>query len=345
VSQVQDVLGRQLLLENVSTYVRFHADAMSEAEFLAALAARTVGLDIAGIDLVVQDVSKPLAEQGGAIIEVNASPGLLAHLKPAEGGIARPVGAAIVDQLFAQDEDGRIPIVGVSGTRHTALIARITAWLLQVSGRYVGMANEEGVHLNGRKVPRGPLSEWESGQRLLLNKNVEAAVFANGNRMVLTEGYAYDKCLVGVVTDAQGHEELGEFYIGEESQMFYVLRTQVDVVLPEGAAVLNASDAQVAEMAELCDGSVIFYGMDEQVPAIAAHLQDGKRAVFLRADGYVMADGADVVATLPLNCLPESEAGCTEAVLAAIGIGWALGLPPDLIGAALRTFEWNTKNN
>jgi len=338
--------GRRVLIQLNGNVANDVTDLMHpEVAEMAALAARTVGLDIAGIDLVVQDVSKPLAEQGGAIIEVNASPGLLAHLKPAEGGIARPVGAAIVDQLFAQDEDGRIPIVGVSGTRHTALIARITAWLLQVSGRYVGMANEEGVHLNGRKVPRGPLSEWESGQRLLLNKNVEAAVFANGNRMVLTEGYAYDKCLVGVVTDAQGHEELGEFYIGEESQMFYVLRTQVDVVLPEGAAVLNASDAQVAEMAELCDGSVIFYGMDEQVPAIAAHLQDGKRAVFLRADGYVMADGADVVATLPLNCLPESEAGCTEAVLAAIGIGWALGLPPDLIGAALRTFEWNTKNN
>jgi len=337
--------GRRVLIQLNGNVANDVTDLVHpEVAEMAALAARTVGLDIAGIDLVVQDVSKPLAEQGGAVIEVNASPGLLAHLKPADG-IARPVGAAIVDQLFAQDEDGRIPIVGVSGTRHTALIARITAWLLQVSGRYVGMANEEGVHLNGRKVPRGPLSEWESGQRLLLNKNVEAAVFANGNRMVLTEGYAYDKCLVGVVTDTQGHEELGEFYIGEEGQMFNVLRTQVDVVLPEGAAVLNASDAQVAEMAELCDGSVIFYGMDEQVPAIAAHLKEGKRAVFLRADGYVMADGADVVATLPLNCLPESEAGCTEAVLAAIGIGWALGLPPDLIGAALRTFEWNTKNN
>lgn len=337
--------GRRVLIQLNGNVANDVTDLVHpEVAEMAALAARTVGLDIAGIDLVVQDVSKPLAEQGGAIIEVNASPGLLAHLKPADG-IARPVGAAIVDQLFAQDEDGRIPIVGVSGTRHTALIARITAWLLQVSGRYVGMANEEGVHLNGRKVPRGPLSEWESGQRLLLNKNVEAAVFANGNRMVLTEGYAYDKCLVGVVTDAQGHGELGEFYISEEAQMFNVLRTQVDVVLPEGAAVLNAADAQVAEMAELCDGSVIFYGMDEQVPAIAAHLKDGKRAVFLRADGYVMADGADVVATLPLNCLPESEAGCTEAVLAAIGIGWALGLAPDLIGAALRTFEWNTKNN
>jgi cyanophycin synthetase len=201
------------------------------------------------------------------------------------------------------------------------------------------------VYLNGRKVPRGPLSEWESGERLLLNKNVEAAVFANGNRMVLTEGYSYDKCSVGVVTDASGHGELGEFYIHSEDQMFNVLRTQVDVVLPEGAAVLNASDAQVAAMAELCDGSVIFYAMDDAAPAIAEHLQSGGRAVVLRENGYVMAAGTDVVATLPLSCLPESEAGSTEAVLAAIGTGWALGLPPDLIGAALRTFEWTSKNN
>ncbi|WUR15940.1 cyanophycin synthetase [[Empedobacter] haloabium] len=310
---------------------------------MAALAARAVGLDIAGIDLVVQDVSQPLESQGGAIIEVNASPGLLAHLKPAAGGTPRNVGAAIVDQLFAPEADGRIPIVGVSGTRHTALIARLTAWQLQVSGRYVGVACEEGVYLNGRKIARGPLSEWESGQRLLLNKNVESAVFANGNRMILTEGFAYDRCTVGVVTDTAGHDKLGEFYIDAPEQMFNVLRTQVDVVLPDGVAVLNAGDAQVASMADLCDGSVIFYGVDEHVEALVAHRADGGRAVFLHADGFVLANGADTVAVLPASCLPNDEEECREAVLAALATGWALGLSPDLIAAALRTFEWKTR--
>ena len=312
---------------------------------MAALAARVVGLDIAGIDLVAQDISRPLEEQGGAIIEVNASPGLLAHLKPAPGGKVRNVGAAIVDQLFAAEEDGRIPIIGVSGSRHTALIARLTSWLLQMSGRYVGTACEEGVYLNGRHVARGPLSEWESGQRLLLNKNVESAVFANGNRMILTDGFSYDKCSVGVVTDAGGHEELGEFYINDPEQMRTVLRTQVDVVLPEGYAVLNASDAVVADLAELCDGDVIFYGLDAEVPALAAHREDGERAVFMSEKGFVMAQGMDEFAVLPLSCLPKGHANSQEAVLAAIGAGWAMGLSPDLIGAALRTFEWNTKKN
>ncbi len=311
---------------------------------MAALAARAVGLDIAGIDLVAQDISKPLEEQGGAIIEVNASPGLLAHLKPAPGGTPRDVGGAIVGELFAKDEDGRIPIVGVAGTRHTALIARLTAWLLQVSGRYVGVACEEGVYLNGRKIRRGPLTEWESGQRLLLNKNVESAVFANGNRMVLTEGFAYDRCTVGVVTDTQGHEQLGEFYIDTPEKMFGILRTQVDVILPDGVAVLNASDAQVADMAELCDGSVLFYGLDENVPAIVDHVKQGGRAVFLRDGAFVLAHGADEVATLPASCLPTDEAECREAVLAAIGTGWALELSPDLIAAALRTFEWKNRH-
>jgi len=306
---------------------------------MAALAARVVGLDIAGIDLVAQDISRPLEEQGGAIIEVNASPGLLAHLKPAAGSEPRPVGAAIVDQLFAPEETGRIPVVGVAGHRHGALAARLVAWMLQVSGKQAGLASTEGIYLNGRKVPRGPLTTWESGQRLLLNRNVNAAVFHNDARMILAEGLVYDKCAVGIVTDAGGHDELGEFYIGSEDDMYGVLRTQVDVVLPDGAAVLNAADPLVAGMADLCDGAVIFYGADGQLPAIVAHRQAGQRAVFVGEAGFVLADGAAEAAVLARSCVQTLGAEHEEAVLAAVAAGWALGLEPGLIAAALRTYS------
>ncbi|SFU57295.1 cyanophycin synthetase [Pseudoduganella namucuonensis] len=335
--------GQQVLIQpngNVAVDVTdlVHPDVAE----MAALAARVVGLDIAGIDLVARDISRPLEEQGGAVIEVNASPGLLAHLKPGAGGQPRAVGAAIIDQLFAHDDTGRIPVVGVAGQRHSALIANLVAWMLQVSGKSVGLSCEEGIYLNGRKVPRGPLSAWDSGQRLLLNRNVEAAVFHNGSRMILGEGLAYDKCLVGIVTDVGGHGELKEFYIDDEDDMYGVLRTQVDVVLPEGAAVLNASVPLVVEMAGLSDGDVIFYGLDETLPAIVEHLQDGERAVFMRAnDGFVLAAGINEVAILPLTCVPAGQKGNEEAVLAAIGAGWALGLEPGLIAAALRTFKAN----
>jgi len=300
---------------------------------MATLAARVVGLDIAGIDLVCADIARPLDEQGGAIIEVNASPGLLAHLKPAVGE-PRNVGEAIVDHLFAAEETGRIPVVGVTGRHGTTMTARIIAWLLQIGGKKTGLACADGLYVNGRLLPKDGFSDWESGERLLLNKNVEAGVFESGARMILSEGLAYDKCAVGVVTDVTGFEELGEFYIDSSDKLYNVIRTQVDVVLPSGAAVLNAADPQVVDMADLCDGEVIFYGVDEHLDAIAAHRQDGKRAVFQRKDCIVMSSGQEEVCSLPLSPLVPPE-----AVLAAIAAGWALGLSPELIGAGLRTFE------
>ncbi|WP_343732414.1 cyanophycin synthetase [Duganella sp.] len=303
---------------------------------MAALAARVVGLDIAGIDLVTSDISRPLEETGGAIIEVNASPGLLAHLKPAVGE-PRNVGEAIVEHLFGE-ATGRMPIVGITGTHGTTMTARLVAWLLQISGKKTGLTCAEGLFVNGRELPLDGLSAWETGERLLLNKNVEAGVFENSARMILAEGLAYDKCAVGVVTDVSGLEAVSEFHIDSEDRLYNVLRTQVDVVLPSGAAVLNAADPQVVEMADLCDGEVIFYGVDEHLDAIAAHRQDGKRVVFQRKDCIVMANGGDEVASLPLSPLVPPE-----AVLAAIAAGWALGLTPDLIGAGLRTWEASPK--
>jgi hypothetical protein len=137
-----------------------------------------------------------------------------------------------------------------------------------------------------------------------------------------------------VVTDVSDFEDVSDFHIDSADKLYNVLRTQVDVVLPSGAAVLNAADPQVVEMADLCDGEVIFYGVDEQLAAIAAHRKEGKRVVFQRADCIVMADGSTEVASLPLSPLVPPE-----AVLAAIAAGWALGLTPELIGAGLRTFE------
>ena len=227
-----------------------------------------------------------------------------------------------------------MPIVGIAGGHGSTMAARLIAWLLQIGGQKVGLTCQDGLFVNGRLLPKDGFSDWETGERLLLNKNVDAAVFESSARMILTEGLAYDKCAVGVVMSATSEDDLGEFYIDSPERLRGVLRTQVDVVLPDGAAVLNAADAQVVEMADLCDGEVIFYGVDQHLAALAAHRAQGKRAVFQRADRIVLATGMDETATLPLSPLVPPE-----AVLAAIAAAWALGLTPELIGAGLRTYE------
>ncbi|MGZ5781653.1 MAG: Mur ligase family protein, partial [Burkholderiaceae bacterium] len=306
----------------------------------AALAARVVGLDIAGVDLVAEDITRPLEEQRGAIIEVNAGPGLLSHLKPADGE-PRPVGEAIVDHLFAPDESGRIPVVGVTGTQGTTLITRLVAWFLQLDGKYVGLACGDGLYLNNRQVVKGNSVNWETGQRLLINRSVEVAVFENCSRMILTEGLAYDKCSVGIVTDLNGHEELGEFYIHEQDQLYNVVRTQVDVVLPNGVAVLNAADPHVVQMAALCDGKVIFYGLDPKLEAIEGHRSDGERAVFMRDNSIVLTEGHQETALIPLSSFKSNKSMQPESIMAATAAAWALGIAPELIVAGLKTFDLN----
>lgn len=308
-----------------------------------ALAARVVGLDIAGVDLVAEDISRPLEEQGGAIIEVNASPGLLAHLKPAEGK-PRPIGAAIVNNLFGPHESGRIAIVGVSGSRGASLITRLVGCVLHLNGRPTGVVNGEGLYLGQRQVVSGDCMNWDAGQRLLINRTLQAAVFESNARTILAEGLAYDKCAVGIVTDMAWHEDLAEFHIHDADAMRSVMRTQVDVILPDGAAVLNADDPAVAALADLCDGAVIFYGLDAQLEPIAQHRASGGRAVFLSGERIVLAHGALETTLLELAQLKSGTATHPANVLAAVAAAWALEVPAELIGAALQTFDTTATN-
>lgn len=306
------------------------------------LAARIVGLDIAGVDLVAEDISRPLDEQRGAIVEINAGPGLLMHLEPAEGE-PRPVGQAIVASLFPEGQSGRIPIVGISGTQGKTLVARIVAKLLQFSGKHTGLACSAGLYLDQRLIDKRDCANWAAAQKVLLNRAVQAAVIENGATAILSEGLGYDRCQVGVVTHIDPARHFGEHYIETPDQVFNVLRTQVDVVLPNGVAVLNAGDSLVAQMAELCDGEVIFFARDVALPAIAAHRERGGRAVLMDTGRIVLATGKEIQILVELSAVPllagDNGGRHSEYALAAVGAAWALGISPELICAGIKAFE------
>jgi cyanophycin synthetase len=308
----------------------------------AALAARVIGLDIAGIDLVAEDISRPLEEQGGAIVEVNAGPGLIMHLKPAVGE-PQPVGAAIVEHLFPENANGRIPVIGVAGSRGKTMTAQLTAHLIQLTGVKVGLACSKGAYFNQKLQTPGNCANWTSANRLLLNRQVEAAVIENDNHTILNEGLAYDRCSVGIVTNLDTDDTAPECSITEPEQIYNVMRTQVDVVLPTGAAVLNADDESVAKMSELSDGEVIFfsrYGLNE---ITQEHLQKGARALFTENNQIVLAQGSDRQNLIALSGVPllqsSSKSNTLENVLAAVAAAWALNTPRDIIVAGLQTFN------
>jgi cyanophycin synthetase len=281
-----------------------------------------------------------MGSQRAAVIEVNASPGLLFHIKPANGP-GQPVGKSIIAHLFSNTHSGRIPVVGITGSQKTGRIARLVAWLVHISGKHVGLACSEGLYLDSRQVDSGDNTHWEAGERILINRSVEAAVFENPCATILGQGLAYDKCDVGVVTDIGWSPALQHFDVLDKEQCFKVTRTQIDVILPSGTAVINAAAEQAQELADLCDGAVIFYACDGDHPVLVRHRSAGHKTVFLRDDAVVLAGPHEEIVLLRLRQLKPAKAEQPEMVMAAVAAAWALGITPELIAAGLRTFESN----
>jgi len=332
--------GRRVLIQRNGNVAFDCTDEVHpETAAIVVWAARCVGLDIAGIDLVAEDISLPLGPQGGAIVEVNAGPGLIMHLRPA-AGLPRPVGRAIVDYLFPDGADGRIPVVGISGTRGKTRVARILDEILNRAGRRVGLACSDGLFVERRPLAGGDCAHWGPAQRLLINPEVEVAIIENGPEAMLREGLAYDRCQVGVITNIDPTQIPADGYVDSSERLCVLLRTQVDVVLPTGLAVLNAADPLVAAMAPLCDGEVILFAADPAEILLAAHRGDGGRAVSVVAGQAVLlgTGAADAVADLDGLGWVGADAGQVDNLLAAIAAAWALGLTAEAIREGVASF-------
>jgi cyanophycin synthetase len=284
-----------------------------------------------------------LQEVHGAVVEVNAGPGLLMHLKPVVGK-PRPVGQAIVDQLFAPSDSGRIPIVGVMGSHQTTELSKIIAWLLELSGKHTGLACADGLFLDQRRVVSKDARSFELGQRLLINRVLDAAVFESSGMQLMDEGLAYDRCLVGVVTGVPEPLGLEVHDIRTPDQMRNVMRNQVDVVLPEGIAVLNACDEVAVSFEELSDGDVCFYSHEDNNPVIACAREKSQRVVFLRDKQIFFAHAAKEASMLsidaePIQALIHHGGISLSTLCAAVAVASYLDISADLIRAGLKSFS------
>ena len=223
-------------------------DVHPEVAARAIAAAHMVGLDICGVDLVCDSVLKPIEEQNGGIVEVNAAPGLRMHLSPSFGK-GRAVGEAIVSTMFADGDDGRIPVVAVTGTNGKTTTVRLIAHLLTAGGLRTGMTNTDGVYIEGRRIDSGDCSGPRSARNVLMHPDVDAAVFETARGGMLREGLAFDRCQVAVVTNIGSGDHLGLNYITTLEDLAVLKRVIVQNVADNGVAVLNAADPIVAAMA------------------------------------------------------------------------------------------------
>jgi cyanophycin synthetase len=315
-----------------------------EVAHQVALAARVVGLEIAGVDLVAQDISKPLESQNAAIVEVNAGPGLLMHLKPASGK-PQPVGEEIANHLFPPGYDFRIPIVGISGNSGRTVVAEMVAHFIRLTNMHVGLSTNNGLYFGSRTIKQTSSSHWENARRTLQNRAIEVAVIENDNASLLLEGLAYDQCQVGIVLSIDPLKLFPEHNISEEDQLFNVVRTQVDVVLPTGTSVLNADDSMIVKMAELSKGEVMYFSQDPASSVIAEHQEKDGRSIIVSPSVITLKQGKLDALVIPIPPAVQSSSldwAPNLSLAAAIGAAWALDIPFNVIEAGVETFVSNS---
>ena len=306
----------------------------------AVAAAQTVGLDIAGIDVVCDTILKPLEDQGGGIVEVNAAPGLRMHLDPSFGK-GRDVGKAIIDMMYKDGSNGRIPVVAIAGTNGKTTTSRLIGRIFEANGQRVGMTSTDGVYIQGKQIDDGDCSGPRSARNVLMHPDVDAAVFETARGGVLREGLGFDMCDVAVVTNIGIGDHLGLNYITTVDELAVVKRVIVENVAPHGTAVLNAADPQVARMAAHCPGGIIFFARDKANPVLATHKAQGKRVVYANEEGIVCQEGRKSQ-RIPFSSIPLTRNGSigfqVENAMAATATGWALGLDWAVIVKALSGF-------
>jgi cyanophycin synthetase len=303
-------------------------------------AAHMVGLDVCGVDVVCRNIAQPLEDQGGGIVEVNAAPGLRMHLAPSFGK-PRPLGEAIIDTLFPDGQNGRIPTVAVTGTNGKTTTVRLITHLLAQAGLTVGMTNTDGVFVGSQQTDSGDCSGPKSARSVLLHPDAQAAVFEVARGGLLREGLGFDRCEVGIITNIGQGDHIGLNFIESAEDVAAIKSVVARNVSTTGVAVLNANDPLCVAMADDCPGAVTFFGDDAHHPVIAAHRAKGQRVVFIDGDAIVAAQGNAswrfALADIPLTRGGRIGFQIANA-MAAIAAAWALKMDWAVLRRGLASF-------
>lgn len=313
---------------------------------LVLYATRLIGLDVAGIDLVIEDIGVSFREGNGHIIEVNAAPGIRMHHFPSIGK-ARNVAKAIVERVIPAG-NGRIPIVAITGTNGKTTTTRMVAKMLTDQHLKVGMASSDGLYINKKLWMKGDMTGPESARTILGHPDVQVAVLETARGGILRAGLAYEYADVAVITNVS-KDHLGQYGIETIEDVAHVKSLVAEVVKPHSYVILNADDPHVVHMAKRTKGRVILFSNEKDNIHVRKHLGKGGTAVFVRRGVILLCQGSNSMRVCSVKKIPVTWYGIAKHnilnSLASVAAGWALGLSVEAIRNSLEGFSSDAKDN
>ncbi len=252
--------------------------------FMAERISKIIGLDICGIDIMTTDISTPLPDTKGAVLEVNAGPGFRMHLAPTEG-MPRNVAEPVIDMLFPNGSDARIPIVAVTGTNGKTTTTRLIAHMMKMKGFKVGYTTSDGIYIQNRLLQTGDCTGPASAEFVLKDPTVNFAVLECARGGLLRAGLGFGKCNIAVVTNV-APDHLGLKGIHTIEQLARAKGVVPETVMKDGYAILNADDDLVYDMRKELECNVAYFAMSDDNPRVMKHCARGGIAAIYE-NGYI----------------------------------------------------------
>ena len=313
---------------------------------LVVYASKLIGLDVAGIDLVIEDIEESYRQKNGHIIEVNAAPGIRMHHFPSVGK-ARDVAKAIVEQVLPSG-NGRIPIVAITGTNGKTTTTRMISKILTDQQLLVGMSSTDGIYFNQKLWVKGDMTGPESARIVLRHPDVQVAVLETARGGILRAGLGYEYADVAVITNVS-NDHLGQYGIETLEDIAHVKSLVAEVVKQHSYVVLNADDPLVVQMAKRTKGRVIYFSSEKDNIWVRKHLGIGGTAVFVRRGTILLCQGSKSCRICSVKQIPVTWDGLAKHnihnVLASVAAGWALGLSALAIRNSLQNFSSDAEHN
>ena len=313
-------------------------------------AARVINLDICGIDLVLKDISAPMPKEKGGVIEINSAPGLRMHAFPSEGN-PRDVGSAIVEMLYPNGQNGRIPIITITGTNGKTTVTRMISHILQETGMNVGMTTTDGIYINNEEITRGDTTGPISAKTILGDKAVEIAVLETARGGIVRRGLGYDWSDISVLTNIS-EDHIGQDGIESIEDITNIKALIAERVRPGGTLIVNADDENCLRVLErekvkANPKKIVYLSLDENNPRLKEHLANNGTVYFSKDNWIIEATGGGQHKLIKIDSIPATMDGTAEFqianVLAAVAATRACGLWSANI-AHLQTFQ-NDVNN
>ncbi len=311
-----------------------------ENVFLAERIARIIGLDICGIDIMASNLTQPLKENGGVILEVNAAPGFRMHLAPSEG-LPRNVAAPVVEMLYPPGKSSRIPIIAVTGTNGKTTTTRLIAHIVKNMGYRVGFTTSDGIYVQNHMLEKGDTTGPISAEFILKDPTVEFAVLETARGGILRAGLGFSRCDIGVITNIQ-EDHLGISDIENLDDLARVKSVVVKSIKKDGYAILNAEDAYCVKIAATLSCKIAYFSLDENNPVLQQHCKKGGVAAIYE-NGYITIKKGDwKIRVERVSLVPLTVGGKAKFmianVLAATLAGYLSGFKTEDIRMSLGTF-------